>query len=218
MSAAVLVMAKAPRPGAAKTRLEPLLGRTGCARLQAALIRRAVAWADEVAPGRTYLAHSPPDAAEEVRELVGAGVRLLAQPHRDLGQALAQATAIVFAEAPGPLVVVGTDAPTVPAERGAEALRELENGSDACFGPAADGGYYLVALARPLPALFALEEGSWGGAQVLERSLAAARGAGLRVTLLAEQRDLDDPDDAAALAADPALPDEIAGLLSAAFT
>ena len=46
--AAAIVIAKAPRPGLCKTRLEPLLGAQGCADLQAALIRRATAWAAEV--------------------------------------------------------------------------------------------------------------------------------------------------------------------------
>lgn len=215
MSAAVLVMAKAPRPGAAKTRLEPLLGPARCARLQAALIRRAVEWGAELAPGRVCLAHSPPDAAAEMRALVGDSARLLLQPHADLGRALTEATAAVLADGHRPLVVVGTDAPTLRAQHGAEALRQLDDGCDVCFGPAADGGYYLVALARPLPALFALAPSAWGGSRVLERSLAAARGAGLRVGLLAPQRDLDDPDDAAALIGDPALPDEIAELLRA---
>ena len=62
---AVLVMARAPRPGEAKTRLEPLLGREGCARLQAALIARAVAWAGEVGC-EPWVACTPGDARDEL--------------------------------------------------------------------------------------------------------------------------------------------------------
>lgn len=215
VSAAVLVMAKAARAGHVKTRLEPLLGKRGCARLQAALIRRAVAWGEEIAPGVVYLAHSPAAAGAELRALTGGGVRLLEQPHTDLGAALAATTARVLEHHDGPLIVIGTDAPTLRPEHGAAALRTLSEGHDVCFGPAADGGYYLVALRRALPELFALEPGSWGGSDVLERSLLAAREAGLRPGLLWEERDLDDAVDAEALLGDPALPDEIARLLRA---
>jgi glycosyltransferase A (GT-A) superfamily protein (DUF2064 family) len=59
MSAAVLVMAKAPQPGRVNTRLQPLLGKEGCAQMQVELIRRAVDWALEVAPGAVWVAHTP---------------------------------------------------------------------------------------------------------------------------------------------------------------
>ena len=87
--------------------------------------------------------------------------------------------------------------------------------ADVCFGPALDGGYWLVGLSRPCPELFALSE-AWGGAQVLERSLALARGAGLTAGLLGLERDLDDPSDARALLEEPGLPAQVAGLLAGA--
>lgn len=56
MGVSVLVMAKAPRAGSVKTRLEPLLGPEACARLQGALIEAVTAWAADVSPGGAYLA------------------------------------------------------------------------------------------------------------------------------------------------------------------
>src|SRR2546429_473978 len=56
MGPAALVMAKAARAGEVKTRLEPLLGPEGCARLQGLLLARAARWAAEVAPGAAFVA------------------------------------------------------------------------------------------------------------------------------------------------------------------
>ena len=72
MAVSVLVMAKAPRAGSVKTRLEPLLGPDGCARLQAALIETVTAWAVDVSPGGAYLAYGGDE--EELRPHVADGV------------------------------------------------------------------------------------------------------------------------------------------------
>ncbi len=215
MSLSVLVMAKAPRPGAVKTRLEPLLGAGGCAALQAALIGVAGRWAAAVAPGAAYLAYGPDGAREdELRDLVPRSVRLFRDGEGDLGDRLAFATARVLAERPGPLAVVGTDMPLLRSAHALAAERALER-ADVCLGPALDGGYWLIGLARPCPQLFGLGT-AWGGPRVLERSLELAEGAGLATALLGEERDLDDEADARALLADPGLPDEVARALRAA--
>ena len=215
MSLSVLVMAKAPRPGAVKTRLEPLLGAGGCAELQAALIGVAGRWAAAVAPGAAYLAYGPDVAGEdELRGLVPGSVRLFRDGEGDLGARLAFATARVFAERPGPLAVVGTDMPLLTPTHALAAGQALER-ADVCFGPALDGGYWLIGLTRPCPQVFALGD-VWGGPQVLERSLALARRAGLTTALLGEERDLDDEADARALLSHPGLPAEVARALEAA--
>ncbi|MGI8513354.1 MAG: TIGR04282 family arsenosugar biosynthesis glycosyltransferase [Solirubrobacteraceae bacterium] len=208
-------MAKAPRPGQVKTRLEPLLGPAGCAVLQAGLIRRAAAWARAIAPGAAWVAFDPPNGEEEVRALTGDGVGLLAQVDGDLGARLAAATAAVLAVSPGPVVVVGTDMPTLGPGHAQEAFGALRDGADVCFGPAHDGGYYLVGLTRPAPAVFALPGEAWGGPEVLARSLDLARAAGLEVALTGLECDLDEPADVAAALARGDVPADIATLLSA---
>jgi rSAM/selenodomain-associated transferase 1 len=211
----LLIMAKAPRPGRVKTRLAPLLGEAGCARLQAGLIRHTASIACQVAPQATYLAFDPPDAQGEIARLVPAEVGMFPQHGADLGARLAAATEAVLARRAGPLVVIGTDVPTLTAARLARAVGELDN-CDAVFGPALDGGYYLVALREPAPALFAIDPALWGGESVLAASLAAAGLAGLTVGLLPPLRDLDTPADAATLLATPSLPADIAALLAPA--
>jgi rSAM/selenodomain-associated transferase 1 len=209
--AAAIVIAKAPRPGLCKTRLEPLLGPEGCAALQTALIRRAGAWAAAV--GTPYVAFTPADAREEIAALVPAGTTLIEQAEGDLGDRLAAATGRVLAEHGGPVVLIGVDTPQLRPEVGFAALEDLRSGADVTFGPAADGGYYLIGLREPHPEVFALPGETWGGPEVFERSLALATEAGLSLAMLRAERDLDEPADAEAMLADPLTPPEIAALL-----
>lgn len=212
---AVLIMAKAPRPGTVKTRLHPLLGPDGCAALAGRLLRNALTVAAGVPGVTVFVAVDPPQALAEVGSLAGENARLLGQRGASLGERLAAATSEVIGAGHCPVVVIGTDAPTLTAARLARAFGELARGRDAVFGPACDGGYYLVGLTKPAPELFALDPALWGSDRVLTASLAAARRAGLDTGLLPELRDLDTPADACALLDDPALPPEIAAVLTA---
>jgi rSAM/selenodomain-associated transferase 1 len=205
VTAAALVMAKAPLPGRVKTRLEPVFTPAECARVQELLIDRTARWALEIAPGAAYLAYDPPDARAATEPLVPPGVSLLPQRGDHLGERIAAASGEVMERHPGaPLLVVGVDTRLSPGHAEA-ALEWLDGGADVVFGPALDGGYYLVALGRAAPALFAIDETAWGGPGVLESSVAAARAAGLDVALLDSARDLDTPEDAAEMLSDPEL-------------
>lgn len=202
----VLIMARAPRPGAVKTRLQPLLGAPGCARLQAAMIERTLRLAGQVAPERCWLALDRPCD-------VPATARVLRQRGDGLGARMRDAVEQVCSEQPGPVLVIGTDVPTLDARHLRAAAGMLADDVDVVFGPALDGGYYLIGLRRPCAAVFAIDPSLWGGPQVLAASLAAADTAGLCTGLLEPLRDLDTPEDAHALLADGALPEELARLL-----
>lgn len=211
----VVVMARVPRPGSTKTRLEPMLGPAGCAQLQAALIARTVAVACEAAPGSVHVALDPPGSADEVGALLPSGVAVFDQYGGDLGLRMGRALAQVHSERGGPVVVIGTDIPTLTAKHLLAAGALLDGGADAVFGPALDGGYYLAAVHRPQPALFDLDPAVWGGPTVLAASLTAARAMRLRVSLLPRLRDLDTPADALALLDEGELPVQIERLLRA---
>jgi glycosyltransferase A (GT-A) superfamily protein (DUF2064 family) len=128
---------------------------------------------------------------------------------------LAHATARAW-DSRGPLCVIGTDAPLLGPEHLHAAERALRRGSDACLIPAHDGGYALIALARPTTAAFRLPAGAWGGPDVLELTVRALRTAGLSHTLLEPVADLDTPADALALRDDDRCPPAIRAALSAA--
>jgi uncharacterized protein len=207
---AAIVIAKAPRPGLCKTRLEPLLGPDGCARLQAALVRRAAAWA--CAAGDAFVAYTPGEARDEMAGLAP-GATLIEQPEGDLGERLAAATTAVLEQHGGPAVLVGVDTPQLDASHAEAALDDLRCGIDVTFGPAADGGYYLVGLNEPRPELFALPPEKWGGPEVFGLTLAAVAEARLSVGMLRSERDLDDAADVRAFLADPLTPPDLAELL-----
>jgi rSAM/selenodomain-associated transferase 1 len=212
MSTGILIMARAPRPGQVKTRLESLLGPHGCARLAAELIHHTAAWA----AGSTrpvWLAFTPAEAREDFARLVPASVTLFAQEGADLGERLRHATELVFRGHRGALAVIGTDAPELGPVHLRFAELALAGGRDACVIPAVDGGYALIALARPIPQAFELPPATWGGPQVLELTVAALTGCSCAV--LEPVRDLDTPQDARQVAADPRCPQAIRRILQA---
>lgn len=212
---AVIVMARAPRPGQVRRALEPLLGPEGCAALQAALIGAAVKWAHTVAPGAVHVAYDPPDAAPEMRALLPAGAALFPQNGDGIGRRLADATARVFAHHAGPVLVVWPDLPRLRPAHATAALGDLSAGCDVTLGPVIDDGYYVIAIHRPQPTLFALPEQAWRGTDVMSMALAAARKTGLEVGILRAERGLHRPADLRAARADPTLPDELARILGA---
>jgi glycosyltransferase A (GT-A) superfamily protein (DUF2064 family) len=124
----------------------------------------------------------------------------------DLGARLRAATELVFRRDRGPLIVIGTDAPELGPVHLRFAEHALATGHDACVVPALDGGYALIALARPTPAAFDLPPDAWGGPEVLARTMTALHAAGCKTALLDPVRDLDTPADARYVAADPRCP------------
>jgi rSAM/selenodomain-associated transferase 1 len=207
---AAIVIAKAPRPGLCKTRLEPVLGPDGCARLQRALLRRAAQWAAAVGP--SFVAFTPDDARDEVAALAP-DATLISQVEGDLGDRLAAATTDVLERHGGPVVLIGVDTPQLTAGHADAAIGDLRDGIDVTFGPASDGGYYLVGLREPHPEVFALPSEEWGGPEVLRLSLEAAAGAGLSLGMLRSERDLDEASDVEAFLADPLTPDDVKAAL-----
>jgi hypothetical protein len=96
------------------------------------------------------------------------------------------------------VVLVGADCPGLRVGILQDAFEALGR-ADLVFGPAADGGYYLVGTRRRGAPLF--EGIDWGTDRVLSQTLERARNAGLSVELVAELRDVDTPQDLEATAA-----------------
>ena len=204
-------MAKAPRPGLAKTRLHPLLGPEGSAALQSALIATATATAAAVAP--TWVAVAPAGATDELRSLLPAGAPAFDQVDGDLGQRMAAAVATVHDRTKGPVLVIGTDAPTLRPTHLRAAVAVVERGAVA-IGPALDGGYYLIGLPGPVPEAFAIPPDLWGGSEVLAATRRVLEAHGHTVESLGALRDLDTPADAQAFLREGALPEAVARALT----
>ncbi len=196
----VAVLAKAPIPGLAKTRLIPALGPSGAARLQRWLTRRALQTASDAALGPVTLWCAPDTGHRFFRALQRTtGLPCLAQLPGDLGARMDAAFRRHSAQ--GPLLLIGTDGPALrPAHlrRAAQALVAGDDdggieGHDAVFHPAEDGGYVLIGLRWPQPALFV--DMPWSTDEVMARTRQRAMALGLRVHEAETLWDVDRPAD-----------------------
>lgn len=209
MSAAdvLILFTRHPRPGAVKTRLIPLLGAAGACALHRRLAEHAAARAAEAARLRPAALEVRLDGADADAGAawLGSGFRFRPQGPGGLGARMQRALAQAFASGAERAVLAGSDVPGLGAETLVRAFAALER-SDLVFGPAADGGYYLVGAAAAAfagaAACFDDRGIAWGSGRVLAQSLAAAAAAGLRCATLETLADVDRPEDlGAALAA-----------------
>ncbi len=189
---ALVVFAKAPRAGEAKTRLAPALGAAGAAALAERLLAHAVAQAAAAGFDVVELCVTPDPTHPAFRDLAARHrVVLGVQGHGDLGARMARAFERRLATHDR-VVLIGTDAPALEAARLTEAARALAT-HDAVFVPALDGGYALVGLRRPAPALFA--DIPWSTPAVMARTRERLRAARLTWAELAPVADVDEPAD-----------------------
>ena len=176
MKLRIVVLAKLPRPGLAKTRLIPALGADGAARLAERLLREAVRAACAAAIGEVELCLAPGSDDPLAHELAAAhGVRLAAQIEGDLGARMLDALDRGLRQADG-VLLMGTDAPALDTGLLREAAAALA-GHDAVLVPAADGGYALIGLKQPLATCF--EQMPWSTGEVLAATCARLSAAGL---------------------------------------
>jgi len=193
----VLVFARAPVAGAAKTRLMPALGGEGAAHLHRRLVRRALGMATGAGIGPVEL-WCAPDARHPFFAACRQdfGCTLHAQASGDLGARMRQAleTGGVAGGAVGlPALVLGSDAPGLQAGTLQAAGRALHTGRDCVLVPALDGGYVLIGLAVSAPALF--EAMPWGTETVLEQTRRRCRQQGLDLAEWPPVPDIDVPED-----------------------
>jgi uncharacterized protein len=191
--ARIIVVCKAPIPGLAKSRLVPLLGEAGAARLHQELATRMIHVAAAAALAPVELWCAPDQAHDFFQGFASDRVQLFSQPEGDLGARMAHALASSLAR-PGVdrAVLIGTDCPTLDADYLNAAIAALGD-HDAVIGPAEDGGYGLIGLRHCDEAWFGGID--WGGADVCARTCRHFNNAGLRFALLRLLWDVDRPED-----------------------
>lgn len=182
----VFVFARAPRLGAGKRRLARGIGARGALRFQQAVLARLLRALHGDRRFRTVLAVTP----DRARARWPVPVPRVGQGGGDLGARLHRACRRVPR---GRVAVVGSDVPGVTADDVAASFRALGR-ADAAFGPALDGGYWLVALgprrpSRPFAGV------RWSTEHALADTWANFRGR--RVALLRALRDVDTAEDLA---------------------
>jgi rSAM/selenodomain-associated transferase 1 len=188
----IVVFAKAPVPGRAKTRLIPALGAAGAANLAKRMFDLALAQAQMAAVGAVELCMTPAPTAPEWSGIsLPAGIETSDQGEGDLGERMARAArrCIEHGEA---ALLTGTDCPDLTAARIVEAAAQLAD-HDAVLYPAADGGYPLLGLRNFDPSVFS--DIAWSTGTVARRTLERLRALHWRVWVGETLHDIDEPGD-----------------------
>jgi rSAM/selenodomain-associated transferase 1 len=178
----VALFTRWPEAGKAKTRLIPALGAQGAADLHRRLTERTVATVREARLALEIRSTGGDPAM--FRDWLGVD-DVVDQGEGDLGKRLSRAAEHL------PLLLLGADIPGLLPQHLTDAAAALAH-HPAVIGPAADGGYWLLGLAVPMPALF--RDVAWGTASVLATTLARLPAETPRLETLS---DLDTPDDLA---------------------
>ena len=189
---AIAILARAPLPGQAKTRLIPLLGELGAAELQRWLLRRTLLTTVGAGLGPVTLWCAPDATHPEFEHCARSfSISLRVQDKGDLGARMLAAAC--SAMNPAGVLIVGTDCPALRPAHLVEAAARLRDGDDAVLSRAEEGGYVLMGLRVAEPAVF--EGVAWGGAGVLAQTRQRLGSAGLRWSELPTLWDIDRPED-----------------------
>jgi rSAM/selenodomain-associated transferase 1 len=172
----LVIMAKSPRLGVAKRRLGAEIGAVAALRFYRNCLNRTCWRLGSDPRWQTLLAVTPD------RELLARdwpeNIPLLAQGAGDLGQRMHR----IFAKLPpGDVIIIGSDIPAIDPSHVAQAFHALGR-ADAVFGPATDGGYWLVGLKRRPAALNAFADVRWSGPHALADTLANLDGKNIALT------------------------------------
>jgi uncharacterized protein len=211
---AIGVMAKAPRPGLAKTRLCPPLLPAQAAALSAAFLRditENIALAAREAPIHGCVAYAPAGAegcfeghlADGTAFVLADGSPTMPVEVQGFGRCLLHAALGIFAAGFRAACLLNSDSPTLPTAlliKAAHAL--LAEGERVVLGPAEDGGYYLLGMNQPHAHLFA--DIAWSTSDVAAATRTRADELGLDVVMLPAWYDVDDAASLARLIADDA--------------
>lgn len=192
----ILVFLKWPEPGRVKTRLAAEVGAGEAAEIYRHLAEKVVGIVNEAPADEIRILFDPPGRESDIRAWLepsleaSASMIFQAQASGDLGDRLGAAFESVFQDENTLAVAIGTDCIEIDSSTFEETWSILDSDdSDAVFGPARDGGYYLVGLGGTQAALFA--DIPWSTAKTLPATLEKAEASGLRVALLDQKRDID---------------------------
>jgi len=191
----LIIFAKRPIAGYAKTRLGRAIGPEASAGVYARLLYgylHSILCATLAETGITLSLAAPEDVPYFAHAFPELKVR--PQIQGDLGERMAQAFERAFAEGAEQVVLTGSDIPGLGASIIRRAFQQLSgaiksDGPRGVIGPAADGGYYLIGLTQSCPSLF--QEIRWSTDRVLEETQRLARRCGVTMAILPELTDID---------------------------
>ena len=183
----LILFAKYPVPGRAKTRLAPTLGEEGAAGLYRRLAKRCCS--KMMASGYPVEVQYDLASEGEFRAWLGDGPTYVQQADGDLSARLLAATR------DGPHIYFGADTPDLTVDIVTDAAMLLIHSHDVVIGPAEDGGYYLIGMKYQVPQL--LRDMPWSTDRVLPVTLERLDALGIEPFLLPTLADCDRPEDLA---------------------
>ncbi len=188
----ILIFARVPAPGRAKTRLIPALGADGAAALARRMLQHTLGQALAVPGVQVELCVTPGLHDPQWQQVaLPEALSVRAQGEGNLGERLACAAQRCVCEGARPLLV-GTDCPALDTRRLQAAANVLDR-FDAVIHGTADGGYALLGLNRFDAGIFAGI--AWSTPRVFEQTVARVRAGGLSLQIAETLNDIDEPSD-----------------------
>ncbi len=195
MNQTLIIFAREPIAGRTKTRLCPAFSSKAAAELYKCFLADVLALITQLPEVRPIIAYTP-DSNGEFFAQFAPEIDAMPQCGAGLGERMDYALRHGL-ETSTSVVLIGSDSPDLPVGFVCEAFSALADGADVVFGPASDGGYYLIGVRAPQPHL--LCGVTMSTPTVLADTLAIARELNLRVHLLPQWHDVDTIDDIWAL-------------------
>lgn len=194
----LVIMAKAPRRGAVKTRLAPSLSPEAITSFYCCLLEDTLALARSL-PGAEVAIMCPDSDVNELVQLAGSEVNVVAQNGEGLAAALTSVFAYFLDHHQRRVIAFNSDSPHLPLSVLEEAFETLA-AHDVVVGPTHDGGYYLIGAKASYPTLFASD--GMGTSSALEGFLSRAQALELSVGFAPPFYDIDVAHDLTRLAED----------------
>ena len=191
---ALVVMAKAPRPGKVKTRLSPPLTSDQASALNICFIKDTtenIQQVTEASNSAGLVAYTPIGDEAAFDGLLPGGFQLLAQRGDGFGERLLFVCEDLFTSGFSSVCLIDSDSPTLPQPALLQAVKSLSRAGDRMLlGGSDDGGYYLIGVKHPHHRLF--EQIDWSTERVFAQTLERAREITLPAELLPTWYDVDD--------------------------
>lgn len=186
---AIVLFAKAPLAGMAKTRLQPFITPENSARLQEALIKDSILIMSKNNNSEKFVYFWPEEKKYIFENIIAnLPIQLYCQYGMNLGEKMDNSFHDLFKKGFYKIVIIGVDSPTLPTEYINKAFEEL-NRSDMVIGPSTDGGYYLIGFKKKNRPVFTSVE--WGSEKVLSQTGDLIKKHGLTFSLLPIHYDID---------------------------
>lgn len=188
----VIIFTRYPEPGRAKTRLIPVLGAEGAAKLHRQMTEYTISQVRQLQTDVSLQVYFTGSDCTCFQNWLGSDLIYHRQGEGDLGSRMAQAFEAALSSGIDAAIIIGTDCPSLNPALMTEAF-EMLNQHDLVLGPATDGGYYLIGLRRLIYELFVGI--NWGTSEVFQKTVEIANNLKLAVAYLTPLADIDRPED-----------------------